>query len=124
MPLLDADPLAMLDARIRLAWTVRASSPRFSDAYWEADDELAWLRMVRDELVRTGHLREEARVLLEAVPVAGEVEAEARAGGRFLRRASARPGRGRRCLTMISMRYHSRPRGGTPDRFRRVFVGP
>ena len=57
-------------------WSRRASSPRFSEAYWEADDDLAWLRMVRDELARTGHLREEVRALVEAVRVAVAIEPE------------------------------------------------
>jgi hypothetical protein len=63
----------MLDARIRLAQTRRASSERFSEGYWEADDDLAWLRMVRDELVRTGHLRDDVHALFGALPVALEI---------------------------------------------------
>jgi hypothetical protein len=77
LPLADADPLVTLDGRIRLAWSRRASCPRYSDAYWEADDDLAWLRMVRDELAWTGHLRDELRALIEVVAVAVEVEVPA-----------------------------------------------
>lgn len=70
---------------MRLARARRAACDRFSEAYWEADDELAWLRMVRDEIGRTGHARTEIQALLLAtgtgVPVAGGVPAVAERSG-------------------------------------------
>ena len=42
----------------------RAAAPRFSDEFWEADDDLTFWRMVRDELRHTGRLRDEATALL------------------------------------------------------------
>jgi hypothetical protein len=93
VPLPSGDPLAMLDARITVVRARRGSSARFSEAYWEADDDLAWLRMVRDELARTGHLRAELRAILFATQVAVEVSLAAPSrqdGGR----PSAAPGSG------------------------------
>jgi hypothetical protein len=60
------DPLSQLDARIAAVRALRASVARFSDAFWEADDTLAWLRTMRDELVRTGRVRHELRAYLES----------------------------------------------------------
>jgi hypothetical protein len=68
-PLFDGDALVALDLRIVAVRDARASAVRFSDAYWDADDTLAWLRMVRDELTRTGRLNQVAMAFLEA-PVA------------------------------------------------------
>lgn len=66
----DGDPLYALDARIASLRDARAAAPRFSDAYWQADDVLAWLRMLRDDVVRTGALRQDAVALLELPPSA------------------------------------------------------
>jgi hypothetical protein len=68
--LFDGDPLYALDARIASLRDARAAAPRFSDAYWQADDVLAWLRMLRDDVVRTGALRQDAVALLELPPSA------------------------------------------------------
>ena len=65
-----AHPLDALDARILHARTRRANVPRFSDAYWQVDDEIAWLRAARDELVRTGDVRPEVEAMLDVAPVA------------------------------------------------------
>jgi hypothetical protein len=64
----DGDALIALDRRIVAVLDARASAARFSDAYWEADDTLAWLRMVRDELIRTGRLSQAAVAFLEERP--------------------------------------------------------
>ena len=48
--------------------------PRFSDAYWQADDEIAWLRAARDEIARTGSVHPEVEVMLDAAPVAVPIE--------------------------------------------------
>jgi len=68
--LFDGDPLYALDARIASLRDARAAAPRFSDAYWQADDALALLRMLRDDVVRTGALRQDAVALLELPPSA------------------------------------------------------
>jgi hypothetical protein len=69
-PATSADLLALLDARIRFARTRRANCERFCEAYWEADDDLAWLRMVRDEVARTGIVRPEVAAMAESTAVA------------------------------------------------------
>jgi hypothetical protein len=66
----DGDPLAAIDARIAVMCSIRSSAPRFSEAYWEADDALAWLRVVRDEVSRTGRMRDEVVAFLETPPTA------------------------------------------------------
>jgi hypothetical protein len=65
-PLFDGDALVALDRRIVALRDARGSAVRFSEAYWDADDTLAWLRMVRDELSRTGRLDPAAIAFLEA----------------------------------------------------------
>jgi hypothetical protein len=72
-PLPD-DPLSALDARINLLRGVRAAAARFSDAFWEADDALAWLRVARDELLRTGRVRDEVATFLGLTPTGVSVE--------------------------------------------------
>lgn len=71
-----ADPLALVDERIRMTQARRAACERFREAYWEADDELTWLRMVRDEVCRTGHVRTEIHALLLATGIGVAVMAE------------------------------------------------
>jgi len=73
----DGDPLAALDARIAVLRTIRAATERFGVAYWEADDAISWLRIARDELARTGRLRNEVRVFLEIAPAAVAVAPDA-----------------------------------------------
>ena len=91
-----ADPLALVDERIHMAQARRAACERFSEAYWEADDELTWLRMVRDEVCRTGHVRTEIHALLLAtgvgVPVMAEEDGLAEPTSGVM---AAEPGRGR-----------------------------
>ena len=70
----ESNPLAILDARIRHAWARRSSAARFGEAYWQADDELAWLRMVRDEVARTGYVRPDVAALLDVRAVAISIE--------------------------------------------------
>jgi hypothetical protein len=72
----DGDALVALDRRIVAALDARASAARFGDAYWEADDTLSWLRMVRDELIRTGRLSQSAVAFLEARPAPAAFAAE------------------------------------------------
>jgi hypothetical protein len=81
LPHAEIYPLALVDAPIRLAQSRRAASPRFSEVYWDADDDLAWLRMVRDEVARTGHLRDAVRSLVASVPVSVAVAADDRLDG-------------------------------------------
>src|SRR4051794_17421529 len=50
--------------------SIRSAAPRFSDTYWEADDALSWLRMVRDEVSRTGRMRDDVMAFLETPPTA------------------------------------------------------
>jgi len=69
-----ADPLAALDARIATLRTVRARAERFSDVYWEADDAIAWLRVLRDEVVRTGRILDEVLALLESAETSALVQ--------------------------------------------------
>jgi hypothetical protein len=85
LPHTEVDPLALVDARIRLAQSRRAASPRYSEDYWDADDDLVWLRMVRDEVARSGHLRDELRALVAsvAVPVPVSVAADDRLAGQL-----------------------------------------
>ena len=75
-PLFDGDPLSALDVRIAVLRDMRTAASRFSDAFWRADDALAWLRMVRDEMVRTGHVRDEIVALLELPATAILVRAD------------------------------------------------
>ena len=63
-------PLDALDTRILHARARRANVPRFSDDYWQADDEIAWLRAARDEIARTGSVHPEVDALFEVAPVA------------------------------------------------------
>jgi hypothetical protein len=72
--LFDGDALTALDARISLLRDRRAAAARYSDAYWAADDALAFLRMLRDEVRRTGRLRDELVALLELPPTAVPIE--------------------------------------------------
>jgi hypothetical protein len=74
---LPDDPLSALDSRIASLRAVRAAVQRFSDAFWEADDALTWLRAARDEVLRTGRLREDVASFLAASPAALHVEADA-----------------------------------------------
>ena len=69
----NLDAVMLLDTRIALARARRAAAERFSDAFWEADDELVWLRMVREEAARTGHVPGELMTLLASAPVAVEM---------------------------------------------------
>lgn len=71
MLVVDRDPLATLDALAVAIRQLRSSATRFSEAYWEADDRLAWLRMVRDQFVRTGILRDDVLAILGTGPLAG-----------------------------------------------------
>jgi hypothetical protein len=63
-------PLDALDARILHAQTRRANVPRFSDVYWQADDEIAWMRAARDEIARTGSVHPEVEAMLHVAPPA------------------------------------------------------
>jgi hypothetical protein len=72
--LFDGDALTALDARISLLRARRSAAPRYSDAYWAAVDALAFLRMLRDEVRRTGRLRDELVALLELPPTSVPIE--------------------------------------------------
>lgn len=74
---LPDDPLSALDVRIAVLRGIRAAAPRFGEAFWEADDALTWLRVARDEFVRTGRIRDEVMAFLEAPPSAIMVETDA-----------------------------------------------
>jgi hypothetical protein len=78
--LFDGDLLSALDSRIALVRAMRSSLERFSDGFWEADDRLAWLRMVRDEVSRSGRIRADLAELLELPPTALFAEAAVTSG--------------------------------------------
>jgi hypothetical protein len=77
VPTLPNDPLSAIDARIASLRAARTAAPRFSDAFWEADDLLAWLRAARDEVLRTGRLRAEVAAFLDVQPVGVPIESDA-----------------------------------------------
>ena len=52
----------------------RTNVLRFSDAYWQADDEIAWLRAARDEIARTGSVHPEVEAMIDVAPLAVPVE--------------------------------------------------
>jgi hypothetical protein len=72
---LPDDPLTALDDRIATLRAARAAAPRFSEAFWEADDALIWLRAARDDLLRTGRIRDAVAAYLEAAPSSPSSEA-------------------------------------------------
>ena len=69
-----AHPLDALDARIVQARMRRSNVPRFGEAYWQADDEIALLRAARDEIARTGFVHPDVEAMLDAAPQAVPVE--------------------------------------------------
>jgi hypothetical protein len=75
---LPDDPLSVLETRIATLRAVRAAAPRFSDAFWEADDLLTWLRVARDEVLRSGRLRDDVIAFLGTPPIAVRLEPDGR----------------------------------------------
>jgi hypothetical protein len=72
----QGDPLTAVEARIAMMRSIRASATRFSQAFWDADDALSWLLMVRDEIAHTGRVRDEIVALLELPPIAMAIALE------------------------------------------------